>query len=140
LRDNKTFSPKIKKPKFRENLEIAGILLIMVSLFYILDYFNVDKILITAIIALFGIFMEVARDIFSQMIFIIKSIPYIGPIIAKIIVWPFFLTINGIAYLVALTFIRIRGVKEVANARVLTTVFLVGLLIGLILGRLIKFI
>lgn len=112
----------------------------MVSLFYILDYFNVDKILITAIIALFGIFMEVARDIFSQMIFIIKSIPYIGPIIAKIIVWPFFLTINGIAYLVALTFIRIRGVKEVANARVLTTVFLVGLLIGLILGRLIKFI
>jgi len=140
LKENKTFSPKIKKPKFRENLEIAGILLIMVSLFYILDYFNVDKILITAIIALFGIFMEVARDIFSQMIFIIKSIPYIGPIIAKIIVWPFFLTINGIAYLVALTFIRIRGVKEVANARVLTTIFLVGLLIGLILGRLIKFI
>lgn len=132
------FSPKIKKPKSRDNFEIAGIILIMVSIFYILDYFNVDKLLITAIIALFGIFMELARDIFSQMIFIIKSIPYIGPIIAKIIVWPFFITINGIAYLVTLTFIRIRGVKEVANARILTTTFLVGLLVGLILGRLIK--
>lgn len=112
----------------------------MISVYYILDYFNVDKILITAIMALLGIFMEVARDIFTQILFIIQSIPYIGPIIAKIIVWPFFLTINGLAYLVTLTFIRIRGVKEVANARILTTTFIVGLLIGIILGRLIKFI
>lgn len=140
MEKKRSFSPKIKKPKFRENLEIAGIILAMIFVYYILDYFNVDKILITAIIALLGIFMEVARDIFTQILFIIKSIPYIGPIISKIIVWPFFLTINGLAYLITLTFIRIRGVKEVANARILTTTFIIGLLIGIILGRLIKFI
>jgi len=137
---SKDFKPKPKKPKFKENLEVALTLLIMISVFYILTYMKVDKILTTALVALLGIFVEMARHIFSQVIFIIQSIPYIGPILAKIIVWPFFITINGIAYLVTLTFIRIRGVKEVANARILTTTFLIGLLVGIILGRMIKFI
>ncbi|HBY57877.1 MAG TPA: hypothetical protein DEG96_08495 [Candidatus Atribacteria bacterium] len=134
------FKPKLKKPKYKEDLEIALTLLIMISVFYVLTYMKVDKILTTAILALLGIFMEMARHVFSQAIFIIQSIPYIGPILAKIIVWPFFITINGVAYLVTLTFIRIRGVKEVANARILTTTFLIGLLVGLILGRMIRFI
>jgi len=137
---SKDFKPKLKKPKFKEDLEIAVTILIMISVFYGLTYFGVDKILSTAIVALLGIFMEVARQVFSQVIFIIQSIPYIGPIVAKVIVWPFFITINGVAYLVALTLIRVKGYKQVANARVLTTVFLVGILLGFILGRVIKFI
>jgi len=137
---SKDFKPKLKKPKFKEDLEIAVTILIMISVFYVLTSFGVDKILTTAIIALLGIFMEIARQVFSQVIFIIQSIPYIGPIVAKVIVWPFFITINGIAYLVTLTFIRIRGVKEVTSAKLLTTVFLVGILLGFILGRVIKFI
>jgi len=84
--------------------------------------------------------MEVARQVFSQVIFIIQSIPYIGPIIAKVIVWPFFITINAVAYLVTLTFIRVKGVKEVANAKLLTAVFLIGILLGFILGRVVKII
>jgi len=137
---SKDFKPKLKKPKFKEDLEIAVTILIMISVFYGLTYFGVDKILSTAIVTLLGIFMEVARQVFSQAIFIIQSIPYIGPIIAKVIVWPFFITINAVAYLVTLTFIRIRGVKQVANARVLTAVFLIGILLGFILGRVIKII
>jgi len=136
----KDFKPKLKKPKFKEDLEIAVTILIMISVFYGLTYFGVDKILSAAIIALLGILMEIARQVFSQVIFIIQSIPYIGPIIAKVIVWPFFITINGIAYLVTLTFIRVRGVKEVANAKLLTAVFLIGILLGFILGRVIKII
>ena len=135
---SKDSKPKLKKPKFKEDLEIAITVLIMISVFYGLTYFGVDKILSTAIVALLGIFMEVARQVFSQAIFIIQSIPYIGPIVAKVIVWPFFITINGVAYLVALTLIRIKGYKQVANARVLTTVFLVGILVGFILGRVFK--
>ena len=135
---SKDFKPKLKKPKFKEDLEIAITVLIMISVFYVLTYFGVDKILSTAIVALLGIFMEVARQVFSQAIFIIQSIPYIGPIVAKVIVWPFFITINAVAYLVALTLIRIKGYKQVANARVLTTVFLVGILVGFILGRVFK--
>jgi len=137
---SKDFKPKLKKPKFKEDLEIAVTILIMISVFYVLTYFGVDKILSTAIVALLGIFMEVARQVFSQAIFVIQSIPYIGPIVAKVIVWPFFITINGVAYLVALTLIRVKGYKQVASARVLTTVFLVGILLGFILGRVIKFI
>jgi len=135
---SKDFKPKLKKPKFKEDLEIAVAILIMISVFYVLTYFGVDKILSTAIVALLGVFMEVARQVFSQAIFIIQSIPYIGPIVAKVIVWPFFITINAVAYLVALTLIRIKGYKQVANARVLTTVFLVGILVGFILGRVFK--
>ncbi len=137
---SKDFKPKLKTPKFKEDLEIAVTILIMISVFYALIYLGVDKILTTAIVALLGIFMEIARQVFSQVIFIIQSIPYIGPIVAKVIVWPFFITINGIAYLVTLTFIRIRGVKEVTNAKLLTTVFLIGILLGFILGRVVKII
>ena len=137
---SKDFKPKLKKPKFKEDLEIAVTILIMISVFYGLTYFGVDKILSTAIVALLGIFVEVARQVFSQVIFIIQSIPYIGPIVAKVIVWPFFITINAVAYLVTLTFIRIRGVKEVTNAKLLTTVFLIGILLGFILGRVVKII
>lgn len=137
---SKNFKPKLKKPRFKEDLEIAVTILIMISAYYGLTYFGVDKILSTAIVALLGIFMEVARQVFSQVIFVIQSIPYIGPIIAKVIVWPFFITINGIAYLVTLTFIRVRGVKEVANAKLLTAVFLIGILLGFILGRVVKII
>ena len=135
---SKDFKPKLKKPKFKEDLEIAMTILIMISVFYGLTYFGVDKILSTAIVALLGIFMEIARQVFSQVIFIIQSIPYIGPILAKVIVWPFFITINAVAYLVTLTFIRIKGVKEVTNAKLLTTVFLIGILLGFILGRVVK--
>lgn len=137
---SKDFKPKLKKPKFKEDLEIAITILIMISVFYGLTYFGVDKILSTAIVALLGIFMEIARQVFSQVIFIIQSIPYIGPILAKVIVWPFFITINAVAYLVTLTFIRIRGVKEVTNAKLLTTVFIIGMLLGFILGRIVKII
>jgi len=137
---SKDFKPKLKKPKFKEDLEIAMTILIMISVFYGLTYFGVDKILSTAIVALLGIFMEIARQVFSQVIFIIQSIPYIGPILAKVIVWPFFITINAVAYLVTLTFIRIRGVKEVTNAKLLTTVFIIGMLLGFILGRIVKII
>jgi len=137
---SKDFKPKLKKPRFKEDLEIAVTILIMISVFYGLTYFGVDKILSTAIVALLGILMEVARQVFSQVIFIIQSIPYIGPIIAKVIVWPFFITINAVAYLVTLTFIRVKGVKEVANAKLLTAVFLIGILLGFILGRVVEII
>jgi hypothetical protein len=137
---SKDFKPKLKKPKFKEDLEIAVTILIMISVFYVLTSFGVDKILTTAIVALLGIFMEIARQVFSQAIFIIQSIPYIGPVVAKVIVWPFFIAINGVAYLVTLFFIKIKGIKEVTNARILTTVFLIGILLGFILGRIIKII
>lgn len=137
---SKNFTPKLKKPKYKEDLKIVIIILIMISVFYALIYLGVDKILTTAIVALLGIFMEAIVQVFSQVIFIIQSIPYIGPIIAKVIVWPFFITINAVAYLVTLTLIRVKGYKQVANARVVTTVFLVGILVGFILGRMIKFI
>jgi hypothetical protein len=137
---SKDFKPKPKKPKFKENLKIAITILIMISVFYALIYLGVDKILTTAIVALLGIFMEAVVQVFSQVIFIIQSIPYIGPIIAKVIVWPFFITINAVAYLVTLTLIRVKGYKQVANARVLTAVFLIGILLGFILGRVVKII
>lgn len=137
---SKDFKPKLKKPNFKDDLEIIFTILIMIAAFYILINFGFDKILTTTIVALLGIFMEIARQVFSQALFVIQSIPYIGPVVAKVIVWPFFITINGVAYLLTLFFIRIKGFKEVTNARVLTTVFLIGILVGFILGRVFKFV
>ena len=63
---SKDFKPKLKKPNFKDDLEIIFTILIMIAVFYILINFGFDKILTTTIVALLGIFMEIARQVFSQ--------------------------------------------------------------------------
>ena len=74
--------------------------------------------------------------IFTYVLTLIQSIPYIGPMITKVITWPIFVTLNVMAYVVSLIVIRFKGIAMVKDARILTTIFLIGLLLGFILGRL----
>ncbi len=74
--------------------------------------------------------------IFSYILTLIQSIPHIGPIVARVITWPIFITLNILAYFVSLIVIRFKGIAMVKDARILTTIFLIGLLVGFILGRL----
>jgi len=81
-------------------------------------------------------FRAICVNIFTYFLTFIQSIPYIGPMIAKIITWPIFVTLNVIAYFVSLVIIRAKGMALVKDAKILTTIFVIGLLIGFILGRL----
>ena len=130
------FQPRIPKTKYIPTLNFFLFIMLIGVVYYLFRYSNVDKTLITAIIALASISIEMFSHLFSYALTFIQSIPYIGPIVAKVITWPIFITLNVLVYFVTLIVIRIKGFTMVKNARILTTIFLMGLLVGFILGRL----
>lgn len=133
---NQEFKPGISK---KINISTGGFVLAVIALviiFLLLRCTHMDTFLITAIIALLGIIIDLFTNTFTYFLTLIQSIPFIGPIIANIITWPIFITLNVVAYFVSLLVIRFKGISMVMNARVITTIFLIGLLLGFILGRL----
>lgn len=94
--------------------------------------YHLDKKATAFLVVIFGFVTQA----FSGLIAVIGLIPVAGPIIAKVLAWPLFFTLNGLAYL--LTFMALgRGrKKQVIESRVLVTVFLVGVIVGFLLGRL----
>ena len=129
------YEPKIPK---KSQISVGCFLLIaliILLMYYLFVYTNLDAFLITVIIALVGIVVNLFTNTFTYILALIQSIPYIGPMIANIITWPIFVTLNVVAYFVSLLVIRFRGVSMVKDARIITTIFLLGLLLGFILGR-----
>lgn len=133
---NQNFKPRIPKINHVSTFDFFLVLFLIALVYYLFQYSNIDKILIAAIVALVGIGIEMFSHIFTYVLTLIQSIPYIGPMIAKVITWPIFVTLNVMAYFVSLIVIRFKGIAMVKDARVLTTIFLIGLLLGFILGRL----
>ena len=94
--------------------------------------YGFDKKVTTAVLAVFG----VASGAFTGLVAAIGAAGVVGAIIAKVLTWPVFLTVNGIAYVITFFAIRKRQTRPAFDSRVLVTVFLVGVLIGIILGNL----
>lgn len=130
------FKPKIPKGANISAVDFLFATFLLVLIYYLFKYTDIDVFLITVIIALSGIVIDMFSNIFTFLLALIQSIPYIGPMIAKIITWPIFVTLNVLAYFVSLIVIRFKGITMVKDARILTTIFLIGLLLGFILGRL----
>lgn len=95
--------------------------------------FKWDKFFVTVLIILFGFITKA----FTGLITLLSFIPVIGPILTHILTLPIFILLNGLAYL--LTFFAIKGgqKKEAINAKILTTIFLIGIIIGIIVGKII---
>jgi prepilin signal peptidase PulO-like enzyme (type II secretory pathway) len=96
-------------------------------------HFNMDKTVIGGIVVVFGIITQA----FTGLIGIISLIPFIGPLVAKILALPLFWLINALGYFVSILAIKKGFSKEVINYRILTIVLLVGIVIGFILGKII---
>jgi hypothetical protein len=133
---NQNFKPRIPKRSNVSTFDFILVLFLIALVYYLLQYSDIDKILIAAVVALTGIGIEMFSHLFTYALSLIQSIPYIGPLIAKVITWPIFITLNVVAYFVSLVVIRFKGIAMVKDARILTTIFLIGLLLGFILGRL----
>ena len=96
-------------------------------------HFNIDKTVIGGVVVVFGLITQA----FVGLIGIISLIPFIGPIIAKILALPLFWFINALGYFASLIAIKRGYSKDVINYRVLTIVLLVGIVIGFIIGKLV---
>lgn len=106
--------------------------LMAVAFIFLSITLGIDKRFTTIVVVLFGF----ATEAFSGFVAIVSLIPLIGPFIAKILAWPIFLTINGLAYLVTFIAVRRGQTKEAINARLLVSIFLLGIVVGIIIGKL----
>jgi hypothetical protein len=102
------------------------VIFILVALHY-----DVDKTLIGGVVVVFGLITQA----FVGLIGIISLVPFIGPIIAKLLALPIFWLINALGYFASIVAIRKGYSRDVINYRILTIVLLVGVIIGFIIGR-----
>jgi hypothetical protein len=94
-------------------------------------HFEVDKAIIGGVVVIFGLITQA----FIGLISIIALIPFIGPIIAKLLALPIFWLINALGYFVSVLAIKKGYSKDVLNYRVLTIILLLGIIIGYIIGK-----
>jgi hypothetical protein len=107
-------------------LWLVIILFVMVSI-----SLGFDKKIIALVVILVG-FLTSA---FAALVGMVGAIPTIGPMVAKIITLPFFLLLNAVAYLFTFVALRMGFKRDIVRARIISTAFLVGIVIGFILGR-----
>ena len=93
--------------------------------------YGLDKKAMTVGVIIFGFF----TNAFSGLLALIGMIPFWGPLLVKILSWPVFITINGLAYIITFFAFKSGLVKETVNSKFLATAFLLGILFGFILGK-----
>ena len=75
-------------------------------------------------------------EAFIGLIGIISLVPIIGPIIGKILALPLFWLFNSLGYFLSIIAIKKGYSKPVISYRILTIVFLFGIVIGFVIGKL----
>ena len=91
-----------------------------------------ERIIILATLVL-GIFTQIFAGITS----LIAIIPFIGPLILKVVSIPIFYFLNALGWVVSAIAIKKGYVNELSRSRTVTFALLVGIIIGYILGNII---
>lgn len=72
---------------------------------------------------------------FTGLIGLLGLVPWVGPLIIKVLSIPFIWLMNGAGYFAAI-FLAQRGhSRSVVDSRILTMMFLIGVVIGFIIGK-----
>ncbi len=93
---------------------------------------GVDKPLIATVLVVFGLISQ----LFTGLVALIGLIPVVGPILVWALSLPFIWIMNGLGYVFTIKFTAEGKGREVLNWRTVTVVFLTGIVIGIIIGRL----
>lgn len=96
-------------------------------------YFGIDKKIILFITFSFSVFTQ----LFAGLGSIIALIPFIGPLIIKIITIPGFFLLNAMGTIVSGIAIKKGYTTQLAKGRVVTLGLMIGIIIGYIIGNLV---
>jgi len=91
---------------------------------------GVDKKIIAVSVAFLGF----VTNAFAGLMTLIAFVPIVGPLIIKVVSLPLFWILNGIGYILSAFAVKQGYAKEIINYRVLTVVFLLGMVVGFIIG------
>ncbi len=118
---------------YRDNWKICCVLVLLAVFVYVAQHYGLDREITVFVV----LFLGYVTQLFSVLVGFIAAIPVIGPPIAQIISLPFIFIVNAVAYLVTFFSLRKGYAKELLGSRVLVTAFLVGLILGYALGKII---
>lgn len=96
-------------------------------------YFGVEKKVVVLVTLALGVFTQ----FFAGLSATIALIPFVGPLIVKVLAIPFFWLLNGIGYFVSIVAIKKGYSRELIGSRALTFAVLLGLVLGYIIGHII---
>jgi hypothetical protein len=89
--------------------------------------------LLAAVATLFGLLTSA----FAGLAALIGLIPWLGPLILKVLSIPFLWLMNGAGYFAAFFLMKQGHGRSVVDSRMLTYMLLVGIVLGYIIGKLI---
>lgn len=123
-------APVPKPRSWKVMLPVWGVLL---GLVWLGLHFGLDTRTITAGAIVFGLISSA----FAWLLGLIGLLPFVGPIILKVLAIPIIWLLNAIGYLISFVAIRRGYSKDVLTYRGLTVALIVGIVIGYILGKLV---
>ena len=104
----------------------------LIAIIVALNY-GVEKKVVVLVTIVLGIFTQ----FFAGITALIALVPFIGPLIVKVLAIPFFWLLNGLGYFVSIVAIKKGFSRELVGSRVLTLAVLVGLVLGYIIGHIV---
>ena len=114
---------------FRNRFIVLGIGVVVAVVAILL---GIDKPIIGAGLVGFGLLSQ----LFTGLLALIGLIPVIGPIIVGALSLPFIWLMNGLGYVFTIKFAAEGKGRLVLNWRTMTIVFITGIVIGIVIGRL----
>ena len=117
----------------KKNWKIIFVLLVLLLFIVVAQRIGLDKKITVFIVLILGYMTQ----LFTVLVALIAAVPIIGPPIAAIISLPLIFIVNAIAYMVTFFSLRKGYAKDVLGSRVLVTTFLIGIIIGYAMGKLI---
>lgn len=94
---------------------------------------GVDQKVVVFLTLVLGLFTQA----FAGLGALIAAIPFVGPLIVKVLTIPFFWLLNALGYFVSALSIKKGYTRDLISSRILTIALLVGIVLGYILGHIV---
>jgi len=122
------------KPSFQHwRMRLLSVMLVIAIIWLGLAY-QIDEL----VVASFALVIAVISGAFAWGVGVVGLVPIIGPLVIKILSIPLIWLINGIGYLISFIAIKRGYSKDVLTYRGLTITLIIGIVIGFIIGTLLK--
>lgn len=112
--------------------QIAIWILILITIILALQA-GIDEKIVVFVTLVLGIFTQ----IFAGLGLLIGMIPFIGPLIIKVLTIPIFWVLNAMGYVISGVAIKKGYAQELAKSRIVTLGLLIGIIIGYIIGHIV---
>ncbi len=124
----------MSEPTFLQLYKKHIIIWLLIAVFIVVALkLGIDEKIIVFVTLVLGLFTQ----LFAGLGALIAMVPFIGPLIIKVLAIPFFWILNGLGYFVGMIAIKRGYSGEFMKSRVLTLALLVGIVVGYIIGHII---